>query len=338
MSYQVYGIGNALLDIQYDIDNAFLEKHRIAKGIMTYLNSEQLNDMLVKLGKDNIRQISSGGSVANSMVAFSYFGGKGFFSFSIADDESGDRYLSEISEAGLATNFDHNSPRSEGETGRCIVKITPDADRTMNTFLGASIELSEQHIHTEALKDSEYFYIEGYLVTSTLALAAAKKGIQIAKDNNVKIAITLSDPDIVKHFKSEFHELIDDGVDLIFCNEKEALDFTEQTSLELAIEALKKVSATFVITVGPKGSLVFDGKQLITVPATAEKPIDTVGAGDMYAGAFLYGITNGLSWAQSGKLANITSSKVVTQFGPRVTKDDAQQLLTQLNNTNGAFV
>ena len=154
MAYQVYGIGNALLDIQYDIDYDFLKKHNIAKGIMTYLESDQLNEMIQTLGQDNIRQISSGGSVANSMVAFSYFGGRGFFSFSIANDDSGARYLKEIKEAGLNTNYDQTTPVSDDETGRCLVKITPDADRTMNTFLGASVKLSEPHLDLEALKQS----------------------------------------------------------------------------------------------------------------------------------------------------------------------------------------
>lgn len=330
MRYDVYGMGNALLDVQYDVDFDFLNKHNIAKGLMTYVDHADQENIIRHLGEENVRQISSGGSVANSMVVLSQFGAKGFFTCRIANDSSGDEYYKDMKEAGLSTNFDVQA-RPEGYTGRCIVKITPDADRTMSTFLGTSIELCEEQLDVDALKNSEYLYIEGYLTTSPSAMKAVKKAITIAKENGVKIAITLSDPDIVSHFRSQFHELIDAGVDLIFCNEKEALDFTETTTLEEAEQKLKTVTKTFAITIGPRGSIIFDGKNLYTIPATEEKPIDTLGAGDMYAGAFLYAITSGMSWAAAGKLANLTSSKVVTLFGPRVDKQHTIELLEALN-------
>lgn len=326
MQYDVYGIGNALLDIQYDVSEEFLQQQNIAKGLMTYVDHHRQNEIMDLLGRDQIRQISSGGSVANSMIAMSQFGAKAFFSCRIGPDEAGDQYYHDMKAAGLHCNFD-NSTRPEGYTGRCIVKVTPDADRTMCTNLGTSIELCEDQLDIEALKNSKYLYIEGYLTTSPSAMKAVKKAMAVAKENGVKIAITLSDPDIVTNFRSQFHELIDNGVDLIFCNEQEAKDFTETTSLSDAQEKLKQVTQTFAITIGPRGSIVFDGDELITVPATEEKPIDTLGAGDMYAGAFLYGITNGLSWEMSGLLANITSSKVVTIYGPRVSKADSEELL-----------
>ena len=131
--------------------------------------------------------------------------------------------------------------------------------------------------------------------------------------------------------------MIDNGVDLVFCNESEAKEFTEQDTLTEAIEQLKTIAKTFVITIGPRGSLVFDGNDLITVPATEEKPIDTVGAGDMYAGAFLYGITNGLSWQEAGQLANLTSSKVVTIYGPRVSQADTVALKKELQGMKTAL-
>ena len=330
MKYDVYGIGNALLDIQYDVDFDFLIKNQIPKGLMTYVEHSNQDSIMEKLGKENVRQISSGGSVANSMVAMAQFGGKCFFSCRIADDQSGDEYYNDMKHAGLHTNFD-TTKRPSGLTGRCVVKVTPDADRTMSTFLGTSIELSEDQLNINALKNSEYLYIEGYLTTSPSAMRAAKKAIAIAKEHNVKIAITLSDPDIVSNFRSQFHELIDNGVDLIFCNENEALDFTETKDLQSAENKLKTVTKTFAITIGPRGSIVYDGTNTITVTATEEKPIDTLGAGDMYAGAFLYAITNGFSWSDAGRLANLTSSKVVTLFGPRVSKEHSQELLRTLN-------
>ncbi len=331
MQYDVYGIGNALLDIQYDIQPEFLLKHNIPKGLMTYVEHSDQERYMDDLGRNNVRQVSSGGSVANSMIVMSHFGANAFFSCRIGKDASGDQYYNDMKAAGLHCNFD-SMPRAEGFTGRCLVKITPDADRTMLTYLGTSIELCEQQLNLEALKNSKYLYVEGYLTTSPTGLQAAKTAIKLAKENGIKVAITLSDPDIVKNFKSQFHELIDSGVDLIFCNEKEALDYTEQDTLEAAEEALKAVTKTYAITLGPRGSLLFDGQRRIMVPATEEKPIDTLGAGDMYAGSFLFAITNGYTWDQAGLLANITSSRVVTQFGPRVSKEDTNELLDQLKN------
>ena len=295
-----------------------------------YVEHQDQENLMNTLGRDKARQISSGGSVANSMIVMSHFGANAFFSCRIGNDESGDQYYNDMRTAGLHCNFD-TMPRPEGKTGRCVVLITPDADRTMQTYLGTSIELCEEQLNFEALKKSKYLYIEGYLTTSPTGLNAAKSAIKLAKENDIKVAITLSDPDIVKHFKPQFHELIDDGVDLIFCNENEALEFTETTELTAAEKQLKQVTSTYAITLGPRGSLIFDGVNRVMVPATEEKPIDTLGAGDMYAGAFLYAITNGYSWEQAGLLANITSSKVVTIFGPRVSHENTQELLMELH-------
>jgi sugar/nucleoside kinase (ribokinase family) len=331
MSYDVYGIGNALLDIQCRVDESFLNQHELPKGLMSYIEHQRQSDIIELIGEDKVHQISSGGSLANSMMVLQYFGGKGFYSCSIASDKAGDQYYREMKEAGLDTNFDTQA-RVAGNTGRCLVKITPDADRTMSTYLGISVELSEDHLHIDALKKSSYLYIEGYLTTSEPAHKAALKAKSIAMQHGVKTALTLSDPAVVTAFNKQFHELLDDGVgvDLLFCNEDEAKEFTGASTLEDAIQALKRFAKTFAITIGPKGSLVYDGQQLIIVPATEEKPIDTVGAGDMYAGAFLYGLTQGMPWRKAGELANLTSSKVVTIYGPRVSKDHTEELLEAL--------
>ena len=336
MSYDVYGIGNALLDIQLDVNHEFLTQNDLPKGVMTYVSQARQTDIINLAGPDNIRQVSSGGSVANSMIVLQYFGGSGFFSCKIAQDKAGTQYHNELKSSGLDTNYDHQA-RPEGETGRCLVKITPDADRTMSTNLGISESLSESELHLDALKQSTYLYLEGYLTTSPLGHQAALKAKRLAEENGVKTAITFSDPAIVSQFKAQFHELIDNGVDLVFCNESEAKEFTERDTLTEAIEQLKVIAKTFVITIGPRGSLVYDGNELITVPATEEKPIDTVGAGDMYAGAFLYGITNGLSWQEAGQLANLTSSKVVTIYGPRVSQADTVALKKELQEMKTAL-
>lgn len=335
MEYDVYGLGNALLDIQCEVDEHFLNKHDIAKGLMTLVEHERQCEIIDLLGEDRIHKISSGGSLANSMMVLQHFGGKGFYSCNIARDEAGDHYYREMKAAGLDTNFD-TQERNHGNTGRCLVKITPDADRTMTTFLGVSVELSEDHLNHDALRRAKYLYLEGYLTASEPAHKAAVKAKSIATQHGVKVALTLSDPTMVSGFKDQFLELLDDPIDLLFCNEDEAKEFTNTNTLEEAVEALKKYAKTFAVTIGPKGSLLYDGQQFIHVPATEEKPIDTVGAGDMFAGAFLYGLTNGMSWRMAGELANLTSSKVVTIYGPRVSKEHTEELLAALDEMYSA--
>ena len=242
MGYDVYGVGNALLDIQYDISEEFLNKYDIGKGLMTYASHEQQDDIMHAMGDGQLRLVAPGGSVANSMIALSYFGGDGYFSCRVADDDAGKLYWSAMHEAGLASNFDHSPMPEEGHTGRCVVMITPDADRTMLTYLGASAELNQDQIDLDALADSKYFYIEGYLTTSPGALEAVIEAKKHAQENGVKVALTLSDPAIVQNFRSQFETLIGDGVDLIFCNQQEALDYAQVETLAEAEEVLKKIT------------------------------------------------------------------------------------------------
>jgi sugar/nucleoside kinase (ribokinase family) len=335
MSYHVYGVGNALLDIQYDVTEDFLKEHNIGKGLMTYTSHEDQDKIMHDIGDGQLRLVAPGGSVANSMIALSYFGGNGFFSCRVADDDAGKLYWSAMHEAGLSSNFDGSPMPEEGHTGRCVVQITPDADRTMLTYLGASAELNRDQIDLDALAKSQYFYIEGYLTTSPGALEAVIEAKAHAQKHGVKVAITLSDPAIVQQFRPQFEELIGDGVDLIFSNQQEALDYAQVSTLSEAEKMLKSITKSYVITVGAKGSIVYDDNERVMVPATEEKAIDTLGAGDMYAGAFLYGLTHGLNGEQAGYLANITSSKVVTMYGPRINKADTIALRQQLVDQYG---
>ncbi|MFT6154608.1 MAG: fructokinase [Bermanella sp.] len=196
--------------------------------------------------------------------------------------------------------------------------ITPDAERTMNTFLGITEHLSQRHINEAALKDSEYVYIEGYLVTSDTARSAAIKVKALAEANNVKTAMTFSDPAMVQFFKDGILEMLGAGVDLLFCNEEEALKIADTEDFDVAKTFLKTLTKTFAVTLGNKGALVFDGQNEITIAPHTVKAVDTNGAGDNFAGAFMFGITNGLSFEDAGKLASKISSEVVSCFGPRL--------------------
>jgi sugar/nucleoside kinase (ribokinase family) len=323
--YDVYGVGNALVDIEYEVSPELLQKLDIDKGVMTLLDEETQNHILENL-KDLHCHKSCGGSAANTIVAISQFGGNAFYSCKVANDEFGDFYIKDLLDCQVDTNL-KNGTRQSGITGKCLVLVTPDADRTMNTFLGITGELSTNELSPEAIADSEYLYIEGYLVTSPTGKEAAIKAREIAQSAGVKTTFTLSDYNMVKFFKDSLLDIIGSGLDFIFANESEALGLAETNDFQVAIDKLKILSKGFAVTRGPKGSVVFDGEKLIEIAAPQVKAVDTVGAGDMYAGAFLYGITHGMSYEEAGKLASKSASKIVTSYGPRLKTEELKALL-----------
>ena len=268
---------------------------------------------------------ASGGSAANSIIAASYFGSKVFYSCKVANDESGEFYLRDLKEAGVTTK---NDSRETGITGKCLVMITADAERSMNTFLGISETLSPANLDETALANSQWLYYEGYLVTSDTGRATAIRAREIAEQKNVKTAISLSDPGMVQFFKKGLLEMIGNGVDLIFCNEEEALKFTDTDNIDAAIENLKLHSKAVAITLGAKGAIAFDGQTLHHIAANPTTAIDSNGAGDAFAGAFLHAISQGLSYDKAGALASKISSQVVSQYGPRLSKAQYQAFLS----------
>ncbi|SMO77124.1 adenosine kinase [Gracilimonas mengyeensis] len=326
--YNVYGIGNALVDLEFSVTPDFLEEHEVKKGLMTLVDEDTQHRLISAIDHNNTEK-KSGGSAANTVIAVSQFGGKAFYSCKVADDEFGDFYLKDMEDAGIPTNFDRQD-REDGVTGKCLVMITDDADRTMNTYLGISAGLSTNEVDEQAIKDSEYVYLEGYLAASEGGLEAMKLAKKIAEDNDVKTAITLSDPSIAEAFGAQFREVIGASVDLLFCNEEEAKTFTQKEDLLEAREALKQDARRFVITQGKNGAMIYDGDTFIDIEPYKVKAVDTNGAGDMFAGAFLYGITNNLGIANSGKLASLAGSKIVSQYGPRLKWHEVQELLHEL--------
>jgi sugar/nucleoside kinase (ribokinase family) len=328
--FDIYGIGAALVDIELEVDDAFLHEHGIEKGQMTLVEPE---NQLTVLGAIENKQIktkqASGGSAANTVFAASSFGSKNFYSCKTADDQAGNFFINDMKKAGINCTPNYNG--SELPTGTCLVMVTPDAERTMNTYLAISESLSASEIDEEALKASNYLYMEGYLSTSDTGRHAAVEAKKIAEQNNCKTVLTFSDPAMVKFFKPQLGEMLGQGVDMLFCNEEEALGWCETGTLEAAIAQLKSISKSFAITLGAKGSLVFDGEKLIEVDANPVKAIDTNGAGDMFSGAFLHAVCSGYNHEQAGKLASLASSKVVSKFGPRLPVEEHKSLLDILN-------
>lgn len=326
--YQIYGMGNALVDIVTEVDESFFEANNIEKGLMTLVDEARQAQLVAAIDLPNAAK-QCGGSAANTVIGAAQFGASAYYSCKVANDELGRFYLDDLKANGVDTNHDA-SQLPEGITGKCLVMTGKDAERTMNTFLGITATYDTSEIDDAALTNSEYLYIEGYLVTSDNGRAAMKAAKQLAQAHGVKVALTFSDPAMVKYFGEGMKDVIGSGVDLLFCNEEEAMVYTHANSVAEAKEELKSVAKQFVITLGADGALIWDGDEFIDVAPVAVHAVDTNGAGDLFAGAFLFGITNGYSHADAGKLASIASSEVVSKFGPRLDAAHAKSLLARV--------
>lgn len=317
MTYHIYGIGAALVDTEIDVTDNDLVQLGIDKGLMTLVDAERQQALVDYLSTHMTHsRRASGGSAANSIIAASYFGAKTFYSCKVGPDQNGEFYLGDMQAAGVACN--KNDHGDEDVTGKCLVLITPDAERTMLTHLGISATLCRKMLDHDAIALSQYAYIEGYLVTSDTGRAAAIELRETAEKHGVKTALSLSDPGMVEFFGDGLREMIGNGVDLLFCNEHEAQGFTSTDNAKAAAEKLKQHARTFAITCGSRGALVFDGSKLHEIEPHAVKAVDTNGAGDMFAGAFLYAITHGYSYRDAGRLASRASAEVVKNYGPRL--------------------
>lgn len=326
MKYHVYGIGNALVDKEFEVSDDFLSENGIEKGMMTLIEKDQQETLLANLQKQfGLKKQAGGGSAANSIVAISQFGGKTFYACKVANDETGDFYMKDLAEAGVTTKLDQIT--GEGVTGKCMVMVTDDAERTMNTYLGITSDFSEDDLHLDELINSDYLYIEGYLVTSDTSRRAALKARQIALENNVKTAFTFSDPAMVTYFKDGVNEIIGNGVDVLFCNEDEACIYTGKENLDDAIIELAKITHKIVVTLGSKGAKIITGEKQVDIGVSKVTAIDTNGAGDMFAGAFMYGLTQGMSDRDAGMLASESAARIVATFGARLEKETQQGIL-----------
>lgn len=328
MKYDVYGIGNAIVDIVTEVAPDFFEKNAVEKGVMTLVDEKRQQELMRAIDMKRSK-LSGGGSAGNTVVAVNQFGGKSFYSCLVARDELGKYFLEDLKRNGVDTNLKYeNCP--QGHSGRCLVMTSPDAQRTMNTFLGVSSLLSPEHLDEAAIKQSSYVYLEGYLVASPKGLEAMKATKKIAEKNKVQVALTFSDASMVKYFSTQMNEIVGASVDLLFCNEEEAMIFTGTNSVLEAREKLKELAKRFAITLGANGAMIYDGDTFVQIEPYKVRAVDTNGAGDMFAGAFMYGITHHHSYAEAGKLASLASSHVVSQWGPRLDPQQAKNVLADL--------
>ncbi len=327
--YHIYGLGNALVDQEFEVTDDFFAHENLQKGVMTLVDGESQATLLARLmERYGLKKRAGGGSAANTLYAASNFGANTFYTCKVADDEDGDFYIRELGDHNIDSNV-HNG-QEHGITGKCLVMVSPDAERTMLSYLGISEKLSSADIDHDAIIDSEYVYLEGYLVTSPTGRQACIDARKTAEANGVKTALTLSDPGMVQFFRGGLEEMIGDGIDLLFANDVEALAWTGEEDIEAAAEALKAIARTFVVTLGPDGALAWDGSKYVRIAANKVKAIDTNGAGDMFAGAFLYAVANGHDYATAGKLASLAASTTVSHFGPRLPPAKHEELRRQV--------
>jgi sugar/nucleoside kinase (ribokinase family) len=315
--YDLYAIGNALVDTEIEVTDSFLERMDIGKGMMTLVDEDRQHELVTALNHESrIHRRASGGSACNTAVAAAYFGARAYYACRVANDDTGQFFVDDLRAAGVDTNMTGEKP--DGVSGKCLVMITPDAERTMNTFLGISETVGDEAVIPDAVAASRFAYIEGYLVTSPSARRAAIRLRDTARSLGVRTAMTFSDPAMVQFFADGLREMIGEGVDILFCNETEALGFTGTDNLDAAMDQLKHSANTLVITRGAQGARLWDGTQVIDIAPFPVKAVDTNGAGDMFAGAFLYALSQNHDFATAGKLASAAAARVVSDFGPRL--------------------
>lgn len=333
--YHVYGLGNALLDREATVNDQLLVSLAMEKGAMTLIDEVTHQDLTTSLD-GSFCHYGCGGSAANTLIALRQFGGRGFYSCKVADDEAGKLFLQGLTDLDIACNLTENT-LPQGVTGQCLVLVTEDAQRTMYTHLGISETLCPEVLDLDAISNSEYLYLEGYLITSPTARKALIAAKLEARQAKTKVAFTLSDINMVRYFKQELLEVIGDGVDLLFCNEEEALQFTQASCFEAAINLLQPLATHLVVTCGSQGAILAIDGEIMAIPTTATKAVDTIGAGDMFAGAYLYAVTHGFAPSLAVELANKAATALVGKYGARLSDERIWTIKDQFMTVNYSF-
>lgn len=311
--FDVVGIGNALVDVLTHEDDAFIDANGLLKGAMTLIDARRAEALYAAMG----RGIEvSGGSAANTIAGIASFGGRAAYIGRVFDDQMGAVFAHDLRSTGAAFRC---PPATEGPpTGRCLIVVTSDAERTMNTYLGSSEFFGPEDVDGDLIASAQVTYLEGYLFDRPEAQEAYWKASRIAHDAGRRVSLTLSDTFCVERHKEAWRSLVDDQVDILFANEGEAMALYDVDSVETVLEHVKADVEIAAITCGPKGSLVVHEGEVIEVAAhPVEKVVDTTAAGDLYAAGFLYGFTNGRSLESCGRLGSVAASAVLGHTGAR---------------------
>jgi len=309
----VLGIGNAIVDILAPVDEAFLARHAMAKGGMAIVDEARAHLIYADMpaGVE-----ASGGSAANTIAGVASFGGRTAFIGKVKDDEFGRIFQHDLASQGVLfrTEPAHDGPA----TARCLVLVTADAQRTMNTHLGACIDLGPDDVEPVLVAGSAIVYLEGYLFDPPHAKAAFRKAATIAREAGRKVALSLSDSFCVQRYRTEFRDLVADHVDILFANEAELRELCGHDDIGEAANYLAANAEIAAVTLGAKGSLIISGDQRIHLPAApVETLVDTTGAGDLYASGVLFGLSQNMPLAECGWLGSLAAAEVISHYGAR---------------------
>jgi sugar/nucleoside kinase (ribokinase family) len=312
-AFDVLGIGNAIVDVISRADDAFLGQHGLVKGSMMLIDEERAETLYAAMGP-GIEV--SGGSCGNTMAGVASFGGKGAYIGKVRNDQLGQVFGHDLRAIGVS--FDTKSATAGPATARCLILVTPDAQRTMNTYLGACTGLGPADIDTKVVGAAKVTYVEGYLWDAPEAKKAVLKAFDAAHAAGRLVSITLSDSFCVNRYREEFLDLVRNKVDILFGNESEIKALYEVNSFEEAMEATRKDAKIAALTRSEKGSVVVKGSETWAVPAApVAKVVDTTGAGDLYASGFLFGYTHGKPLAECARLGGIAAAEVISHVGAR---------------------
>ena len=328
MKNDISAIGNALVDTVFKVEHSLISELGLEIDQMTLSSAEEhapIIDRLIASGADTVSDC--GGSATNSLVAAASFGAKCFHTCKISDDQDGVKYLESLKEAGVGHKGNMASANTI-PTGKCLILVTPDAKRTMTTALNVSSLMDDDDLDLNQIANSKIFYIEGYMVTSEENYKVTLQALNHLQNfPDVKKAFSLSDPGIVMGFKDKFHEMESYGLDYIFGNDDEAMAFVDAENIDEAFIKLQEKPYTSIITMGEKGSSVITNDEIIHTPKVNINPVDTNGAGDMFAGSFLYALLQDRDLRSCAEFANYGASKVVETFGPRLTEEGYREVL-----------
>lgn len=311
--FDISGIGNAIVDLQVEVSFDEFSSFKLEAGSMNLVDQDAFNSLQANLGNKDLK-ISSGGSGANTCVALAALGNRVSYGCIVAEDEAGNSYEEELRYLGVHL---YNQRIKDLSTGKSLLMITPDAERTMNTYLGATSTFGPQHVDERIVAMSKWLYIEGYLFSTESGRAAIKKAVNVAKENNVKIAVTCSDGFIVDLFREDLISVCKES-DIVFANRNEALKLFSETTVEKALLKLKEITKIGVITLSDQGAIAADSNEEVRVDSFKVKAIDDTGAGDMFAAGFLDSYLKTNSLKEALLKGSYLASKVVSQFGARL--------------------
>lgn len=322
----VTGIGNAIVDVLCEASDAQLQQLELAKGAMTLIDAERALELHRKMLQPVER---SGGSAGNTMAGLASLGSKGAYIGKVKDDDLGRVFARDLQELG--TLFETRPSQAAASTGRCLIFVTPDAQRTLNTYLGAAVELGPEDIDPQMIAGSQVTYLEGYLFDPPHARAAFVRAAQIAHDAGRKVALSLSDGFCVARHRQAFQQLVAEHIDLLFANEVEITSLYETEAFDEAARIVRGKCEIAVLTRSAQGSVVLHQDQTLQVPAApVSHVVDTTGAGDLYASGFLWGYTGGLPLVRCAEAGSLAAAEVISHFGARPEADLAELIRSRL--------